>query len=230
MATKAKWARRCVRAWRGAGRSLSPAAVAVSVALVVGGAGIADAATGGAFLLGKANTENAKATLANTRGTPLALSAPPGKAPLAVNRKALVQNLNAQYVGGLSAGSLKATGGIGVTSINANIHISSDFSVVASTGRLPTGLYYVTATALVDVAAGGGGAFCIITDSAGKALSYGGASQENFMQAAETALVFVAAGGVVQERCNTVQNTATSAVYDAGIAAIRVLSSSGTRV
>jgi hypothetical protein len=205
--------------------------VAVTLALVVGGAGIADAATGGAFLLGKSNTENAKATLANTKGTPLALSAPRGKAPLAVNRKTLVQNLNAQYLGGLSAGDLKATGGIGVTSINAGIHLSStSFTVVASTGPLHTGLYYVTATALVDVAAGGGGAFCIITDPAGKALSYGGANQENFMQAAETALVFVADGHVIQERCNTVQNTATSTVYDAGIAAIRMLNSSGTRV
>lgn len=69
-------ARRCGRACLGAVRSLSPAAVAVTLALAVGGAGIADAATGGAFILGRSNKETSAATLANSRGTPLALSAP----------------------------------------------------------------------------------------------------------------------------------------------------------
>jgi hypothetical protein len=219
--------RRCGRACWGAMRSLSPAAVAVTLALAVGGAGIADAATGGAFILGRANSESSKATLSNSRGTPLALSAKAGSPPLAVNRTVMVKNLNAQYVGGLAAGSLRTTGGIGVTRTGANIHITGgSYTIVAATGNLPAGTYYVSATALVDLAAGGGGTFCIITNGTGTAFAFGGGNQENFVQASETAVVSVPAGGVLQERCNTVSNTATSNVYNAGIAAIRLLSSS----
>jgi hypothetical protein len=48
------WGRHCL----GIMRSLSPATlIAVTLALVVGGAGFADAATGGTFILGKANFE-----------------------------------------------------------------------------------------------------------------------------------------------------------------------------
>src|SRR5215475_8898847 len=75
-------------------RSLRPATmIAVVVALALGGTGIAGAATGRFFLLGQANTEKATATLTNSKGTPLSLSAPVNKAPLKVNRKALVTNL-----------------------------------------------------------------------------------------------------------------------------------------
>lgn len=63
-------------------RRVSPAAVAVTVSLLIGGAGFADAATGGTFILGKANKETSTASLSNSKGTPLALSAPGGKAPL----------------------------------------------------------------------------------------------------------------------------------------------------
>ena len=137
------------------------------------------------------------------------------------------QPVNVQYVGGLTAGSLKTTGGIGVTRTGANIHISGgSYTIVAATGNLPAGTYYVSATALVDVAAGGGGTFCIITNKTGTAFAFGGGNQENFVQASETAVVSVPAGGVLQERCDTVTDTATSNVYNAGIAAIRLLSSS----
>lgn len=104
------------RHYLGAVRSLSPAAViAVILALVVGGAGFADAATGGNFILGKANSENSTASLSNSRGTPLKLSAPANVAPLAVNGPAMVANLNANYLGGLSASDLQPTGGDGFT-------------------------------------------------------------------------------------------------------------------
>ena len=53
-------ARRCGRSVLTTARSLSPAAaVAVTISLVLGGAGLADAANGGSFLLGKANKETA---------------------------------------------------------------------------------------------------------------------------------------------------------------------------
>jgi hypothetical protein len=73
---------------RAALRSLHPSSVvAVTLALLFGGTTIADAANGGNFLLGKANTETATATLTNTKGTPLKLAAPSGHAPLAVTQK-----------------------------------------------------------------------------------------------------------------------------------------------
>src|SRR5215470_16632725 len=50
-------------------RSVSPAAVAVTVSLLIGGAGFADAATGGTFLLGKANQETSTAFLSDAKGT-----------------------------------------------------------------------------------------------------------------------------------------------------------------
>jgi hypothetical protein len=71
-----------VRRIGGAARSLRPLTViSLTLAMVVGGAGIAGAATGGAFILGRANSEAAKATLSDSRGTPLSLAAPAGKAP-----------------------------------------------------------------------------------------------------------------------------------------------------
>jgi hypothetical protein len=88
-------------------RAVSPAAViVVTMALILGGAGLAGAATGGAFLLGRSNTETSTATLSSSRWTPLSLSAPRNKTPLAVNRGVMVKNLNAQYLGGLSASAL----------------------------------------------------------------------------------------------------------------------------
>jgi hypothetical protein len=113
-------------------RALSPVAIALTVGLVLGGAGLADAATGGNFILGKANHERSAASLINSKGTPLKLSAPPNRAPLSVNRKVMVQNLNAQYVGGLSASALQATGGDGFTAPAADTPITSLTNVVST--------------------------------------------------------------------------------------------------
>ena len=96
-------------------RSLGPATVAVTVALIIGAAGFADAATGGDFLLGRTNTDNATSVLTDSTGVPLSLNAPSGKSPLSVNSTTQVNRLNAQYVGGDSASQLQSTGGIGIT-------------------------------------------------------------------------------------------------------------------
>ena len=214
----------------GAVRSLSPAAViALTLALVIGGAGLADAATGGSFILGRANSESSTASLSNSKGTPLSLSAPSGKAPLAVNRNVLVKNLNAQYVGGLSATSLQATGGDGFTRPNTRTSLPRlHVVVVATTGPLPAGTYYVTATALLYVDPPDSGGFCYITkaSSPNSGLSYGGGTQASWVNAAETVAVAVAARDALQERCyaSGVNNYADNV----GITAIRVLSSSGT--
>jgi hypothetical protein len=208
-------------------RSLSPAAVAVTLSLVIGGAGFADAATGGTFILGKANRETSTASLSDSRGTPLALSAPAGKAPLAVNRSVMVKNLNAQYVGGLTATGLAVTGGEGFTARATDAGISSTATVVASTGKLPAGNYYVSATALLFVATGDINGICWIAKGSapGTAINLGGFNQEGFFTTAETAAVPVTAAETLEEVCQTA-GTHGSFANDAGIIAIRVLSSS----
>ena len=216
--------RRCGRACLGAVRSLSPAAVAVALALGVGGAGIADAATGGAFILGRANKETSPATLANTRGTPLALSAPAGRAPLAVNRRALVKNLNAQFVGGLGSAQLESTGGFGVTN---SAPLTNAGAPVVETGDLRAGVYYLTANASMLVGTGGKGAGCWIQRRGGSGDFQSMTSVEGFVSAAETTAMLVPAGGSVQEWCSTfAAGSRGSYVQYAAITAIRILSSS----
>jgi len=211
-------------------RSVSPAVVAVTVSLLIGEAGFADAATGGSFILGKANTETSTASLSDAKGTPLVLSAPAGKAPLAVNRNVMVKNLNAQYLGGLTATRLAATGGEGFTEPNtAPAPISSAGpTVVASTGKLPAGTYYVTATAFLSIADGDGPAVCWIAKATAPGLSYnaGGFGQQGGeFTAAETAAVKVTAGDALEELCRTYGKNDGQAI-NAGMVAIRVLSSS----
>jgi hypothetical protein len=215
-------------------RAFSPSAlVALTLALVLGGAGLASAANGGTFILGRANSETATAHLSNSRGTALSLTAPVGRAPLAVNRSALVKNLNAQYTGGLTAAQLRATGGDGFTLPGTNTPIDSKGEVVVSTGPLPAGVYYVTATALLVVQAGDVGGFChIVKKSApGTAVSgLGGARQEGYVQAAETTAVAINSGDTLGELCEVGgADVSGSVTYDGGITAIRILSSSGTR-
>lgn len=210
----------------GAVRSLSPAAViAVTLALLVGGAGFADAATGGTFILGKANTERSTASLSNSKGTPLSLSAPANVAPLAVNGTTLVPNLNANYLGGQSASDLQPTGGDGFTSVSNVTPIGNSPAVVAATGALPAGTYYVTATALVTSS---WPVYCYIAKGSSPQgqLAFSTGVQQTSFQAAMTVAASVTAGDTLQELCYTpVSGQSASAGYS-GITAIRILSSS----
>jgi hypothetical protein len=220
-----RWGRRGLRAVR----SLSPAAlIATTAVLVFGGVGIAGAATGGNFILGKLNTETSQAYLNNSNGVPLKLTAPANFPPLKVSNSNLVSGLNSQFVGGFSAQQL-ATGGDGFTTPNTDTSLSTTPREVASTGSLPGGTYYVNATALLHVAGAGGGAFCfIVKGSGGAALSYGGLENPGgYGQAAETVAANVNSGDTLQEWCYAENNNGSFA-YNAGINAIRVLSSSGT--
>lgn len=220
-----RWSRRCLRAVR----SLSPlAAFGLTAAIVLGGAGVASAANGGNFILGHSNTETLKSTLSNSNGTPLQLNASTGNPPLKVNNSVQVPSLNASEVGGQTASQL-STGGDGFTNPGTNTPLTSSFTTVASTGALAAGTYYATATALMDVPSGNVFGFCILTKaSTGAAIAWGGGDQpgSGYMTAAETAAVQVNAGDSLQERCESA-NTGSSA-FNAGITAVRILSSSGT--
>ena len=75
----------------------------LSLLLVIGG--LADAASGGNFILGSLNTANSPSTLQNTkRGAALALKVQQGQPPLAVNSEVLVDNLNAALLNGHDGG------------------------------------------------------------------------------------------------------------------------------
>lgn len=85
-------------------RTLIAAAAIVAVGLIAIPVG-ANAANGGAWLLGRSNWETAATTVTNTYGTPLSLKAKSGYAPLAVNSSTRVTNLNADKLDGYSSGS-----------------------------------------------------------------------------------------------------------------------------
>jgi hypothetical protein len=208
---------------------VSPAAIAtVGLVILFGANGFAYAANGGNFLLGRSNSESATATLSSSRGTALSLSAPSGRAPLAVNRSALVSNLNAQYTDGLTATQLQATGGDGFTQPGTNAPINDTSPMVAGTGNLPAGIYYVTATANLIVQQADGGAVCYIAKGSNRlSFSESDVGQPGIWSLAETAAVSVKSGDTLQEHCATSGSNGSVAI-DAGITAIRVRSSRGT--
>jgi hypothetical protein len=207
----------------------SPATAISLVAVVIAMSGTAYAATGGTFILGRANHETSTAALADSKGTPLTLSAPAHKAPLAVNRNTMVKNLNARYLGGLTATGLAETGGEGFTPPNTSAPITSTPAVVASTGPLRPGTYYVSATAELFVVTGDGQGGCwIATGSAPDTIINLGRESlpNNIVTVGETAAVTVTAGQTLEELCDTLGGTSGSTADDAGIIAIRILSSS----
>ena len=89
----------------------SAATVISLIALFFAMGGTAVAATGGNFILGKANTATSMSSLTNTKGTALKLVAPAGAAPLQVSNSVQVPRLNASELGGHTASAfLPATG------------------------------------------------------------------------------------------------------------------------
>jgi hypothetical protein len=92
-------------------RRPSPAIVVSVAALVVALSGTSYAATGGTFLLGRANSATALSSLSNSNGTALQLSSAPGTPPLTVSNSAQVPKLDASEVGGVPAtGFMHGTG------------------------------------------------------------------------------------------------------------------------
>jgi hypothetical protein len=77
------------------------ATVVAYVALFVAMSGTAVAATGGSFVLGRANTASKTSTLTSRAGAPLSLVAPPGRSPLRVSSARQVSLLNADLLDGL---------------------------------------------------------------------------------------------------------------------------------
>jgi hypothetical protein len=87
--------------------SVSPASVIASLALFVALSGTAVAATGGALILGRANTADRATVLSNPNGTPLKLRGAATAPPLGVGgNQTRVPDLNASLLDGQTAGEL----------------------------------------------------------------------------------------------------------------------------
>jgi hypothetical protein len=223
------WSRRGLRTVR----SLSPIGlIAVTLALVFGGVGIAGAATSGnPFILGQSNSETSESYLNNSNGVPLKLVAPATSAPLRVSNSNLVSGLNAQYVSGYNPLAL-AYGGAGyLAPPTPPVALDGANQQVASTGQLDAGTYLVTATAQMTISSADGAGYCFIRTGSNPAeIQQGGSQQTGNAQAAETTAVSVSQGDTLQEWCRAggSQSPTGSTVYYAAITAIRVLDNNGT--
>jgi hypothetical protein len=92
-------------------RRPSPATAISVAALVIALSGTGYAATGGTFLLGRANKASAVSSLSNSNGTALRLSSKAGTPPLTVGNSVLVRRLNASELAGIPAsGFMQGTG------------------------------------------------------------------------------------------------------------------------
>jgi hypothetical protein len=118
----------------------SPATVISLAALVFAMSGTAYAATGGNFILGKANTATSVTSLANHKGTALSLSSASTAPPLKVSNSVQVPNLNASELGGQPASAyMTGTGQIAfdtatvasgsTTDVNLPASVSSDYGL-----------------------------------------------------------------------------------------------------
>jgi hypothetical protein len=113
---------------------------------------------------------------------------------------------------------------IGITAAAADIALPVDTYVsVASTGPLPAGIYYASATA--DLEGSAGTSYCKITGSAGSVpINWGGGYSTGLTQAAETTVATVPGNTVLTETCYG--ESSDQYAYDAAIMAIRITSSS----
>jgi hypothetical protein len=92
-------------------RRPSPATAISVAALVIALSGTAYAATGGTFLLGRANEASAVSSLSDSTGTALRLLSKHGTPSLTVSNSIRVPRLNATYLGGLPAANfMQGTG------------------------------------------------------------------------------------------------------------------------
>ena len=136
----------------------SPATTISLIALVIAMSGTAYAATGGTFILGKANRATSITSLSNTNGTALALSSAHGKPPLTVSNSVQVPKLNASELGGMPAANFLLgdhSHGLATPGSNDTIPLAGGLANVTftcgSTGLTPTGEFTLTALTNVEV-------------------------------------------------------------------------------
>jgi hypothetical protein len=217
-----------------AGRSVVAGGIG-ALCLAAGGLGVATAANGGSLVLGQHNTATSTTTLKSSDGTPLSLVGTKSKPPLSVNSSRRVKHLNASLLGGQSARQLAVVGSAVQSKTNdaspgtALSIDSSAATLVARTGHLARGTYFVSASALLHATSADGG-FCFVArDSDGAdALEYGGAGTAGYLQAAETVVAKVKASQTLGEYCYGKSAGVTE--YNAGMLAVRVADSKHGKV
>ncbi len=148
-------------------RRPSPATAIALAALVIAMSGSAYAATGGTFILGKANKATTLTSLSNSHGTALALSSAHGKPPLTVSSTVQVPKLNATELDGHRATDfLPATGtaanatelgGVPAAAFLPGNQVSNTFAVgnkelFTLAGDAATGEFSCTSNGLTPVA------------------------------------------------------------------------------
>jgi hypothetical protein len=162
----------------------SPAVILAAGCLLVGGTGIATAATGGNLILGQRNTAGRTTTLHSDSGPALSLEAPKGKAPLAVNRRTKVTDLNADLLDGLSGTAFVRSG------VAQRLFLSG-----TTTFTVPAG-----ATRMVVEVRGGGGSGGLSQDGPGSGGGEGGFARSSIaVSSGQRFVAIVGAGGVVDD-------------------------------
>jgi hypothetical protein len=201
-----------------------------ALVVVGGGLGVATAANGGSFILGGSNSATHTTTLKDTSNIPLSIVAKKGKAPLSVNSKGQVKNLNASELGGLTAAGLSTGSAI---QLKADVFSSTAQAVgllpavtsgtteslqptsVLATARLAAGTYLVTATATAEEAICWAG----LTSATG-AQNYAIAVE---LSASATGAIRVKKGQRIHEYCAGIETSSPGGeVLTAGLTAIRV--------
>jgi hypothetical protein len=108
-------------------RRPSPAMLVALTALVVAMSGTAVAATGGMFILGKANKATTVTSLSNSKGTALSLSSGAGKPPLTVGSTDEVPQLNASLLDGQPAAAFLGVNGTAYNSNELGGKLAADY-------------------------------------------------------------------------------------------------------
>jgi hypothetical protein len=211
------------------GRGVALGAIGM-LSVVIGGIGVATAANGGSLVLGHSNTATSTTTLSNSKGTPLALKARHGKAPLKVNSSTKVRHLNADKLDGSSAAAL-ATSGAGVSTNYPDGDrgiVTIKLTKVTQTRPLAKGTYFVSASVSATLP-DADFLTCLVTASAptsrdedDAAFATGGA-----VSLPETEVIAVKAGQRITQYCELEPSgppavTDTAEVSQAGLTAIRV--------
>jgi hypothetical protein len=212
------------------GRLLTAGALGAAIVLTTG-LGVATAANGGSLVLGADNTATRTTTLIDKESVPLSLVTGKSKAPLKVNSKHLVPNLNADLLDGKHRGALVTRGSGASTRFadgNRGLLGTTPLAVV-STAKLAAGTYYVQASISFFIPDDIDGVNCF-TSAKGPTPEYDGdftraerATGENFSNVSETTVLRVAAGTRIREWCASDPGTGgVVEVIHAGLIALRV--------
>jgi hypothetical protein len=151
---------------RAVARIPSPATAIAIVALFVALSGTAYAATGGNFILGKANSATAVSSLSNSAGTALSLSSKAGTPPLSVSNSVQVPKLNAALLGGNPASSFVQGGGRVASAVSTLNNQATGFLV----GTYPDEAFYLEASC--DPSGLGSGVEILLYNSSSQSASF----------------------------------------------------------